>query len=244
MTDQSSNFTDIIVLGGGSQLGLSLARELNGRSRVIGVSHGGFSDNDFASVIKCDATNAESLKQHLGPIMKNAGKLAVVCGIGRFPNRHPLYETTETMYRKVFDSNVLCFLNALTVTQQCITRIPVTFVTLGSVSLPYHYPNLGLYNAAKAALRHAVKTASHEMSDRGFRFVHINLSTLRQPKEREFTFVSNDELLLDCATVARQIRDTLRFTAPHVNFLEIDSYVPNPDYYLKGYYDRLPKRGG
>ncbi|MFN6312252.1 MAG: SDR family oxidoreductase [Planctomyces sp.] len=240
MTDRLASFSDIVVLGCGSYLGMSLARALKPLARLTGVSHHSIHDHEFDNLLECDAADGESLRTHLLPTINDATNLGVVCGIGRFPIRHPLSEATEAEYRQVFDSNVLVFLNALSATRHRRPHTPVTFVTLGSVSLPYHYPELGLYNSAKAALRHAVKTASHEMSNRNFRFIHVNLSTLRQPKERPFTFVSDEQYLLDCDTVASQIRETLLMTSSHIHFLEIDSYVPNPDYYHKAYYDRLP----
>ncbi len=198
--------------------------------------------SSFNLKLTCDAIDANSLKDALTPIVAEAKQLAIVCGIGRFPIRHRLLETSTDLYRDVFDSNVLVFLNALAATHHRRDGVPVTFVTLGSVSMMYHYPELGLYNAAKSALRYAVKTASHESAHLGYRFIHINLSTLRQPKELEFTHIEDEEMYLDCNTVARQVREALHLSAAHLNFLEIDSFVPNSDYYEKGYNSRIPRQ--
>jgi NAD(P)-dependent dehydrogenase (short-subunit alcohol dehydrogenase family) len=240
ITDRPAPFSDIVVLGCGSHLGYSLARTLKRDARLTGVSKRSIVDHEFDNLLVCDAAHAESLKSHLLPTLHDATHVGIVCGIGRFPIRHLLSEATEAEYRRVFDSNVLVFLNALSATRHRQPHSPVTFVTLGSVAVPYHYPELGLYNSAKAALRHAVKTASHELSDQSYRFIHVNLSTLRQPKEVAFTQVSNEQYLLDCDAVASQIRETMLMTSSHLHFLEIDSYVPNPDYYHKAYYERLP----
>jgi NAD(P)-dependent dehydrogenase (short-subunit alcohol dehydrogenase family) len=229
-----------ILIGAGCPLANALAIDLGRKMNVIGVAKHDFSNTSYHRKIVTDFLSEDSAKRDLSKIVSGLDSLVVITCTGRFPVRKSLSDYTKDDDLRIFESNVLGFLVPFRATiEQARNATVSAYVTFGSVAQAYNYPQLGLFTAAKDALRSIVKTASHEEAKYGVRFYHLNLSTLDQENEDCFTSSSAGEFL-PCEEVAKNISNLLDGVENAPYLTEVQIYRYSDAYYAEGYFSRIP----
>jgi len=240
-----NNVENVIIIGAGCLLANSIAQKLCGSAYVIGVAA---KDDDMDSSLYnekyvYDPLSKDESDKHLSNLTKGMKNFAVITCTGRFPARQPLSEYPKSKKDSdsgIFESNVYGFLVPYRSTIENARRAErATYITFGSVSQKYNYPLMGIFTAAKDALRSMVKTASHEEAKNGVRFIHLNLSTLKMKKEEKFTSVDAGEFLC-CDKVADNVKHFLSGTDHSPFYSEANIYNYSDAYYEDGYLSRVP----
>lgn len=232
---------NVFLIGAGCPLADAIASHLSSQTNVIGVANRDFASEGYTHKIIADFMSESEIKGELVGCLDEMDSFAVVTCVGRFPVRKRLSDYTTDDDWATFQSNVLGFLvpYRATIARARQPDVIAAYLTFGSVSQPYHYPQLGVYTASKDALRSLVRTASHEEARYGVRFFHLNLSTLDQKKEVHYTSPETCKFL-PCDSVAKNICHLLSGIEAAPFFSESHVYVYADSYYEKGYLSRIP----
>ena len=229
-----------LLIGAGCPLADALASHLSLKMNVVGIAMRDFDSISYHQKIIIDFLSEEIANKDLTAAADGMESFAVITCTGRFPLRKNLSDYTRDDDWTILESNVLGFLTPYRATIELARNANVSaYVTFGSVSQPYNYPKLGVFTAAKDALRSLVKTASHEEAKYGVRFFHLNLSTLDQEKEACFTS-SNVGQFLPCDNVAKNVSHLLAGIEHAPFFTETVLYKYSDAYYNEGYFSRIP----
>ena len=234
--------TNAILIGAGCPLADTLAATLAPKMNIVGVSQREFDSIHYNNKIVTDFLDEDKINNNLLPIIESLESFVVITCCGRFPIRKNISDYFKKDDLKIFESNVLGFLVPFRASISKARKVSLAaYVTFGSVSQFYNYPKLGVYTAAKDALRSIVRTASHEEAKYGVRFFHFNLSTLEQDKELCFTSTDVGDFL-PCSTVAHNVEHFLDGIKNAPFFTEAQIYIYSDAYYSEGYLSRIPDK--
>ncbi|MFZ6052209.1 SDR family oxidoreductase [Halocola ammonii] len=172
----TSSPKSILVTGGSSGIGLSIAKYLSDKGFVVfGTSRKAKNGEKLENftLVNMDVTSEESISEAIDYILKNNGPIDVLVNNAGLGIAGPLENTSDEEAKKVFETNVFGVLN---VCRACIpilrdngggNIINVTSIG-GIVGLPFR----GIYCSSKFAVEGITETLSMEL--RAFN-IHVSI---------------------------------------------------------------------
>jgi NAD(P)-dependent dehydrogenase (short-subunit alcohol dehydrogenase family) len=177
-----------VVTGGTSGIGLAAARRFvdEGAHVYITGRNQERLDKAVAEIgsgvtgVRADSSSAADLDRLYAQIADEQGRVDVVfanAGIGEYAS---LGEVTEEHFRQIVDVNLL---GTLFTVQKALPLLPdeASVILTGSIASIKGFPQFGVYNATKAAIRSFARTWANELKDRKIRVNVIAPGTIDTP---------------------------------------------------------------
>lgn len=144
----------------------------------------------------------DSLRKAIGK--SRPAKISLIHCAGHFPRLAALHATGETELRRTIDDNLVSLIGTAralvpAMRRQCWGRI----VAFSSHARSEHYPYMGLFNLAKAALESAIQTLANENARFGISANALMIATLSTEFERSLKPQGSFSDWLDPASVAQ-----------------------------------------
>jgi 3-oxoacyl-[acyl-carrier protein] reductase len=173
-----------VVTGAGGGIGRAAAIELGRRGATVIANYRRSRDGAESAVremrdsggtaeaIACDVSKADDVREMFARIERDFGRVDIlVNNAGDLLERRPLAEVTETLYRQVFDINVLTtLLCSQAVAPGMASRGGGVIVNMASLAAHNGGgPGAFIYGAAKAAIITMSKGMARELAPRGIR---------------------------------------------------------------------------
>jgi 3-oxoacyl-[acyl-carrier protein] reductase len=173
-----------VVTGAGGGIGRAAAIELGRRGATVVANYRRSRDGAESAVremrdsggtaeaVACDVSKADDVREMFARIERDFGRVDIlVNNAGDLLERRPLAEVTETLYREVFDINVLTtLLCSQAVAPGMAARGGGVIVNMASLAAHNGGgPGAFIYGAAKAAIITMSKGMARELAPRGIR---------------------------------------------------------------------------
>lgn len=162
----SATLKVVLITGASSGIGRCTAEYLSGLGyQVFGGSRTRPQEINFKWVY-LDVTREESVREAIGKVLEEAGRIDVVVNNAGLGIVGPLEETTDELVHQVFNTNVMGTLRV------CRAVIPVfrqqqkgLILNISSIAAEMGLPFRGIYSATKAALEALTESLSMELKD-------------------------------------------------------------------------------
>lgn len=149
---------------------------------------------------------------------RSESKLALVHCAGDFPALSPLHAVPLTDLRTTIDNNLTSFLGAMKASLPSMRRNGWgKLLAFSSHARIEHYPYMGAFNLAKAALESAVRTAANENARFGISANTILIATLKTDTERGLKPKGSFDDWLEPSDVASFSLDIISTEGCHLN---------------------------
>ncbi len=170
-----------LITGAAQGLGLAMAELFTARGARVAIAdiNGAAAEQAAASVggetiaITCDVTKATDVQAAIAATVEAFGGLDVMINNAGIEIAHPLPETDDDAFKKLFDINVNGVFYGIKYAIPELAKTQGTILNMASVAGTAGIPLLGAYAASKAAVVSMSKTAAGELRDFGIRVVAI-----------------------------------------------------------------------
>ena len=172
----TSSPKSVLVTGGSSGIGLSIAKHLSEKGYVVfGTSRKAENGQKLENftLVNMDVTAEDSISQALDYILKENGPIDVLVNNAGLGIAGPLENTTDEEAKKVFETNVFGVLNV------CRACIPIlrdngggNIINITSIGGMVGLPFRGIYCSSKFAVEGITETLSMEV--RAFN-IHVSI---------------------------------------------------------------------
>ena len=205
INDEFSGLTAIIT-GAGSGIGLEVAKGLSARGAIVF----GFDLNEgdmapFASFIKCDIGDAQSVTQAFAEFSKKSGQLDILINNAGIGSLTTVENETDEIWHKVLNVNVVgtARMSRAAIPLLRKSKNPA-IVNTASIAGTDGIPNRAAYSASKGAvLALTLAMATDHLKD-GIRVNAVNPATADTPWVKRLLELSDNAASARAALEARQ----------------------------------------
>ncbi|WID97305.1 oxidoreductase [Bosea vestrisii] len=204
-----------LVTGASSGIGLATARALRRDGyRVFGTSRKAMVDTDGITMLVCDVTDEESVRQMVDEVLSRAGRIDLLvnnAGLGLLGGAE---ESSASQAQALFDVNVFGVVrltNAVlpAMRRQRAGRIINMSSILGLVPAPFN----AFYASTKHAIEGYSESLDHEVRTQGIRVVLVEPGGIRTSFEENITRADRplplyDTVRADAETLMREVIET------------------------------------
>lgn len=240
----------IVVTGASSHLGKALvAVGLSRGHRVIAVSRrppdlGAMPKaSDLVVLDGMDLTDAKALERLRLTVQGLFSQpFGVINCTGYFPGYLQIGDLPVSEAREVMESNFLTFYGvAHTLLPLMIERGGGDFITFSAHSQYQHYPKMGAFTSAKAAVEAFTMTLSNEYIRAGIRANCFALATMLTPEEQKMKPKGDYPNWLTPNEVALRAIELLERADPIVTGNIIQLFKHSDSYFGQSYFSRIEK---
>jgi NAD(P)-dependent dehydrogenase (short-subunit alcohol dehydrogenase family) len=240
----------ILLTGISSEIGSVLAKELTKDPdvRIIGTMRRkrppSFNLGKHIYIIdQCDLTSPECCNRVAETVDRRfRGIFGLVHSVGDFWNHVPFLDFGPEQAKQMFESHVATFYNIL----QAI--VPVmkkkgggSVIAFSCNSGRYYYPWMASFTASKAAVDSLVRSLANEFAGDGLRFNSIVLASVKTKKVRTSKPHGDFAHFIPPKDLVPVVRFLLSREAYLVNGNAINLFKYSPQFYNKGYFQRIAK---
>lgn len=205
-----------LIVGVGSGLSASLARQLRGEGYKVGLAArntdklGALVKEVGGAAFACDATEPEQVKKLFAEAEAQVGSLEFVCFNAGFRVRGPLVELDPSDVLKTLVSSAYGgFLVGQEAAKRMVTRGQGAIFFTGASASIKGYPQSAPFAMAKFALRGLAQAMARELSPKGIHIAHFNIDGGIRSAQRPVPADKPDSLL-DPDAIAQTYIDVLK----------------------------------
>jgi len=167
-TDASQTSKVVLITGGSSGIGKSIAEYLSDRNyKVYGTSRNPQNQSSLKfELVALDVTKIETITAAVNSIIEKEGRLDVLINNAGVGITGPLEETPEIEIKKAFDTNYFGPLNVIkSVLPQMRKQKSGLIINITSIAGYMGLPYRGIYSASKGALELTTEAFRMELKD-------------------------------------------------------------------------------
>jgi len=177
-----------VVTGGNSGIGLATAKRFVAEGAFVYITGRRQEALDAAVkeigsnvvCVKGDVAKAADLDALFDQIKREKGKVDVLFANAGAAEFAPLGQYTEEHFEKTFGGNVRGLAFTVQKALPLLTQ-GATIILNASIVSSKGFPNMGMYNASKAAVRSFARTWTNELKDRGIRVNVVSPGPIETP---------------------------------------------------------------